>query len=127
MEKTSYRELLDRNTTRTNIGITKAAAAGTNGETPPVKKFWRSTRDKEILRSIRFFLWMLIHGGHKVGQFWDNIPSCVQRGRCTKCGVHKSMEHILTQCEEPGQKEVWDLASEMWQLKTGNGDPHSAK
>jgi ribonuclease HI len=119
MEKASYRELLDRNATRTNIGIAKAAAASTNGETPPAKKFWKSTRDKEISRSIRFFLWMLIHGGYKVGHFWDNIPSCIQRGRCTKCGVHESMEHILTQCEEPGQKEVWDLASEMWQLKTG--------
>jgi hypothetical protein len=29
------------------------------------------------------------------------------------------MEHILTQCQEPGQKEVWDLASELWQMKTG--------
>ncbi|KAJ7141073.1 hypothetical protein C8R44DRAFT_762658 [Mycena epipterygia] len=29
------------------------------------------------------------------------------------------MEHILTRCEEPGQKEIWDLASEMWQMRTG--------
>ncbi|KAJ7640020.1 hypothetical protein DFH06DRAFT_1138022 [Mycena polygramma] len=29
------------------------------------------------------------------------------------------MEHILTQCSEAGQKEIWDLASEMWRLKTG--------
>ncbi|KAJ7601722.1 hypothetical protein DFH06DRAFT_1024992, partial [Mycena polygramma] len=90
--------------------IAKAAAAGTNGETPPAKKFWRSTRDKDISRSIRFFLWMLLHGAYKVGQFWDNIPSCVQRGKCARFGVHESMEHILTQCCEPGQKEIWDLA-----------------
>jgi ribonuclease HI len=29
------------------------------------------------------------------------------------------MEHILTQCQESGQKEVWDIASELWQMKTG--------
>jgi ribonuclease HI len=29
------------------------------------------------------------------------------------------MEHILTECREPGQKEVWDLATQMWQKKTG--------
>jgi hypothetical protein len=39
--------------------------------------------------------------------------------QCTTCGVHESMEHILTQCGMPGQKEVWDLASNMWRLKTG--------
>ncbi|KAJ6488482.1 hypothetical protein C8R47DRAFT_480492 [Mycena vitilis] len=101
------------------MGIAKAAATTANGETPPAKRFWRSTKDKHISRSIRFFLWMLLHGAYKVGQFWDNIPSCVQRGKCTRCGVHESMEHILTQCSEPGQKEIWDLASEMWRLKTG--------
>ncbi|KAK6977101.1 hypothetical protein R3P38DRAFT_2428050, partial [Favolaschia claudopus] len=55
-----------------------------------------------------------IHDGYKVGKFWDNVPSHQARGQCTRCGVHESMEHILTQCAEPGQKEIWDLASEMW-------------
>ncbi|KAJ7640019.1 hypothetical protein DFH06DRAFT_1000884 [Mycena polygramma] len=79
MEKASYRELLDRNATRTNMGIAKAAAASVNGETPPAKKFWRSTKDKDISRSIRFFLWMLLHGAYKVGQFWDNIPRGLEK------------------------------------------------
>jgi hypothetical protein len=30
------------------------------------------------------------------------------------------MEHILTKCEAPGQEIVWDLASELWRLKTGD-------
>jgi hypothetical protein len=29
------------------------------------------------------------------------------------------MQHILTQWGIPGQKEIWDLASEMWRMKTG--------
>jgi ribonuclease HI len=119
MDKKSYRELLDRRATTANLAEAKAAAANATGGTPPARKLWRSTFDKDISRSIRFFLWMLIHGGYKVGKFWDNIPNLQHRGQCAKCGVHESMEHILTQCQEPGQKEVWDLASEMWQMKTG--------
>ncbi|KAJ6555929.1 hypothetical protein B0H19DRAFT_1262059 [Mycena capillaripes] len=50
-------------------------------------------------------MWMLFHEGYQVGIFWDNIPSSAQRG---KCGVHESIEHKLTECEEPGQKEIWE-------------------
>jgi ribonuclease HI len=119
MEGTSYRELLDRRATATNMALAKAAAANTEGGFPPSRKIWRSTFDKDISRSIRFFLWMLVHDGYKVGKYWDNVPTCQQRGQCGTCGVHESMEHILTQCAEPGQKEIWDLASEMWRMKTG--------
>ncbi|KAK6969611.1 hypothetical protein R3P38DRAFT_3336821 [Favolaschia claudopus] len=80
---------------------------------------WRSTRNKDISRSIRFFLWMLIHEGYKVGKFWNSVPTHQQRVICNICGTHETMDHILTQCTAPGQKEVWDLASEMWRLKTG--------
>jgi ribonuclease HI len=69
------------------------AAANATGDAPPAQKLWRSTFDKDISRSIRFFLWMLIHGGYKVGKFWDNIPNLQHRGQC---GVHESMEHVLT-------------------------------
>ncbi|KAJ7896637.1 hypothetical protein B0H14DRAFT_2170090, partial [Mycena olivaceomarginata] len=29
------------------------------------------------------------------------------------------MQHILTQCDAPGQEIVWDLASKLWRMKTG--------
>ncbi|KAJ7872909.1 hypothetical protein B0H13DRAFT_2236247 [Mycena leptocephala] len=106
MEGTSYRELLDRRATATNMALAKAAAADAKGGFPPARKIWRSTFDKDISRSIRFFLWMFC--------MMDNVPTCQQRGQCRACGVHESMEHILTQCAEPGQKEIWDLASEVW-------------
>ncbi|KAJ6471966.1 hypothetical protein C8R45DRAFT_836219, partial [Mycena sanguinolenta] len=41
------------------------------------------------------------------------------KGYCNRCETEESMNHILTECEEPGQKEIWDLASEMWRKKTG--------
>jgi ribonuclease HI len=120
MNRTSYRELLDRRATTANMALAKGAAADANGHSPPAHKIWRSTFDKDISRSIRFFMWMLVHNGYKVGKFWDNVPNCRQRGECVLCGVHESMDHILTKCKEPGQKEVWDLVSKMWRMRTGN-------
>ncbi|KAF8228996.1 hypothetical protein L208DRAFT_1402838, partial [Tricholoma matsutake] len=34
------------------------------------------------------------------------------------CGVPETMDHILTRCESPGQKEVWELAKQMWAQKS---------
>ncbi|KAJ6572831.1 hypothetical protein DFH09DRAFT_916468 [Mycena vulgaris] len=83
--------------------------------------YWPSgqlPRHKDFSRSIRFFMWMLVHGGYKVGQHWENIPGHQQKATCPYCEVTESMDHILTQCDLPGQELVWNLASELWQLKT---------
>ncbi|KAJ7255891.1 hypothetical protein B0H12DRAFT_1113300 [Mycena haematopus] len=57
--------------------------------------------------------------GYKVGKFWNNVPNFQHFGECPTCNnTWETMEHILTECAEPGQKEIWDLASDMWRLKT---------
>jgi ribonuclease HI len=43
-----------------------------------------------------------------------------ERAECQHCGTIESMEHILSQCEIPGQKEVWDLAKELWTKRNPN-------
>ncbi|KAF8214141.1 RnaseH-domain-containing protein [Mycena galopus ATCC 62051] len=136
MEKPTTHALLKRPATKRNMKLAKEAATTTEGN-PPARKIWRATRDKEISRSIRFFLWMLIHDGYKVGKFWSHIPGfrdghgfftgflrvlCNHDhwGECPTChNTWETMEHILTECAEPGQNEIWDLASDMWRLKTG--------
>ncbi|KAJ7146870.1 hypothetical protein C8R44DRAFT_598751, partial [Mycena epipterygia] len=32
----------------------------------------------------------------------------------------ESMGHIITQCDAPGQNEIWALARELWEMKTGD-------
>ncbi|KAJ7631436.1 ribonuclease H-like protein [Mycena polygramma] len=119
IDKPGYRQFLARPKTIENMALAQEAATGTDGEPPLKRAIWKSTRHKDISRSIRFFLWMLIHGGYKVGEYWENIPGHQHKAKCTRCGVYESMEHILTECAVPGQKEVWDLASEMWQKRAG--------
>ena len=41
---------------------------------------------------------------------------------CHFCGTTDSMEHILTECDAPGQNEVWALAKTLW-LKKLNSWP----
>ncbi|KAF8180507.1 ribonuclease H-like domain-containing protein [Mycena galopus ATCC 62051] len=116
METPAIHALLGRKATKKNIKLAKEAAADINGA-PPARKIWKSIRDKEISRNIWFFMWMLIHDGYKVGHFWDHIPEHRWKGYCTNCETSETMEYILTECNEPGQKEIWDLASEMWRKK----------
>ncbi|KAJ7165280.1 hypothetical protein C8R46DRAFT_1163679 [Mycena filopes] len=47
-------------------------------------------------------------------KIWKSSPEQKEHSNCAHCGKVDSMEHILSQCEIPGQKEVWDLAKRLW-------------
>ncbi|KAJ7257188.1 hypothetical protein B0H12DRAFT_1015589 [Mycena haematopus] len=80
---------------------------------PTTDAIWRSTRSRHIPRVSRNFLWKL----YRVGSFWEQIPDLEILGTCSACGALESMEHILLECVEPGQREVWNLAECIWQLR----------
>jgi len=61
---------------------------------------------------------MTTHDAYCIGKYWlkGNFREDIQsRSECTHCGVVESMDHILTQCESPGQKVIWDLAERLWE------------
>lgn len=119
MEEPKYQNALDRYATGKNV-TTALKAAGEHREVPPLQdQLWNSIRSKDIPRNIRFFLWMMIHDGYKIGNYWKNIAGYAERGTCSECGVVETMEHILITCKARGQAEVWKIASELWQKKTG--------
>ncbi|KAJ7125577.1 hypothetical protein C8R43DRAFT_958316 [Mycena crocata] len=114
----SYQAALDRFHTARNMVYAQDAAIDLKGETPSQRQIWKSVRHKDLSRTIRFFLWMLIHNGYKVGSYWNRISGSEHRGVCDKCGVEESMDHILTKCKENGQKQIWKLASKLWFKRT---------
>lgn len=59
-----------------------------------------------------------MHRAYKIGQYWKNIPGWEHREKCQVCGEEESMNHILLECEEPGRREVWKLAEELWKKKS---------
>ncbi|KAJ6493944.1 hypothetical protein C8R47DRAFT_1176477 [Mycena vitilis] len=103
-----------RKTTEANIKLIQDAGKLQRGKTPTVASIWKS---------IKTFLWKSIHGAHRVGKFWINIPGYEDRATCNACGEVESLEHILLKCRCPGQADIWKLASELWAKKFGAMPP----
>ncbi|KAJ7839277.1 hypothetical protein B0H13DRAFT_1650266, partial [Mycena leptocephala] len=119
MESAAYQETLDRPTTSKNTVYAQDAATDSKGEAPSVEQVWRSVRNKDISRSIRFFLWMVIHEGYALGDRWKHFSGYEDRGECKHCGIPEDIGHILTRCDASGQDMAWDLVSELLHLETG--------
>ncbi|EIW64291.1 RnaseH-domain-containing protein [Trametes versicolor FP-101664 SS1] len=71
---------------------------------------WKGIRAQHVRRSFRDFWWKAIHGALKIGRYWDNIPGYEQRANCNHCGCLETLEHIILECDAPGQGEIWELA-----------------
>ncbi|KAJ7133770.1 ribonuclease H-like domain-containing protein [Mycena crocata] len=113
-------KLKKRTRTKINIEKAKAEAEDNFGYVPTEGKIWRSFRNKDLSRQQQHFLWMTTHDAYLTGTHWlrdSNSEEKRERGECQHCGKVDSMEHILTQCEVPGQKEVWALAKELWEKR----------
>ncbi|CAK5263304.1 unnamed protein product [Mycena citricolor] len=125
MKTEKYQDALDRKATKRNIEI---AQNETSVEEPEPKgaateaQIWTATRHKDFSRSVRYFLWMLIHDGYKVGKHWEKIPGHNEKAHCSHCGEDslETMEHILLKCQATGQEEIWKLASKLWTMRTGS-------
>jgi hypothetical protein len=103
--------------TLTNLDLTRWAVKDLSDKLPINRAIWKSIRNKEITRKIREFLWKFMHNAHKCGKFWDNIPGFEQRALCPACNEEETMEHILLECNAPGQNIVWKLTKELWLRK----------
>jgi ribonuclease HI len=111
------KEITPRNSTVINLDITRHAVKDLSNKLPSDATIWHSIRNKDITRTIRVFLWKMLHKTQKCGDYWLNIPGFEHRANCTVCRVDESMSHILTECPIPGQKEIWDLTRRLWEKK----------
>ncbi|KAE9396438.1 hypothetical protein BT96DRAFT_1040004 [Gymnopus androsaceus JB14] len=117
MKTKAYQKALDHWATNMGIGRAKASAVKICGKTPSDGAVWKSMHHRDISRKIRNFLWMTAHSGYKVGEYWETIPTYENRAPCRNCGVTENMDHILFECQAPGQKEIWELAEKLWENK----------
>jgi ribonuclease HI len=100
-----------------NLDITRHAVKRVTCHLPTDTTIWHSLRSKDVTRTIRVFLWKVMHKAHKCGDYWLKIPEFEHCSNCPECGVEDSMAHILTECNILGQIEVWDLTTEIWLKK----------
>ena len=60
------------------------------------------------------FFYKALHGSHKIGRYWLNIPTLEERCFCQECKSDKSMDHILTECEHSTRTLIWEKAKTLW-------------
>ncbi|KAF8127511.1 hypothetical protein K438DRAFT_1472235, partial [Mycena galopus ATCC 62051] len=82
--------------------------------TPTDKAIWKSIWSRDIQQSTHNFLWKCIHNIFVVGNFWEHIENLEILGRYPHCKVDESLEHIMLDCDAPGQHQIWRLCADMW-------------
>ncbi|EJD37978.1 hypothetical protein AURDEDRAFT_21821, partial [Auricularia subglabra TFB-10046 SS5] len=114
-----------RRSTFININRARCSVAEINNRWPTQQEVWISLRSRDIYKPTREFLWRLVHGTQKVGNFWLNVPNRQMLSECPPCTTTESMDHILLECEAPGQAIVWAEARELWS-RTGEQWPEQS-
>lgn len=77
-------------------------------------KLWLSLKHEDIRLPISDFLWKMMHGALRCGNFWAKISGLEERVQCPHCETIETQEHILVKCKAAGQREIWKLAAELW-------------
>ncbi|KAF8207747.1 hypothetical protein K438DRAFT_1575544, partial [Mycena galopus ATCC 62051] len=106
-----------RKSTEINLERIKCSISEIFNIQPTTEAIWSAIRSKPIPHLTRNFLRRCTHNIYHVGSFWEQVPNLEILGRCSLCEAPESMEHILLECEKPGQREVWRLAENLWQLR----------
>ncbi|KAJ7328386.1 hypothetical protein DFH08DRAFT_709582 [Mycena albidolilacea] len=112
----AYRAIREERT-KAKMERAKAEAEDNYGSIPTEEKIWKSFQCKDLSKQCQYFLWMITHDAYYVGTHWlreGTSPEMQERGICKHCDIPETMEHILSQCEAPGQGEIWELAKELW-------------
>ncbi|KAG1801048.1 uncharacterized protein BJ212DRAFT_522845 [Suillus subaureus] len=56
-----------------------------------------------------------------MGEFWDKIPNCENRGKSGLYDLPESMEHILIDCDRSSAScIIWRAASDLWCMRESN-------
>ncbi|KAJ7506053.1 hypothetical protein B0H11DRAFT_1707609 [Mycena galericulata] len=114
---TSMRDKPSRKSTLSNLDRIRYSIAEIFGYQPTDSAIWTSLRSNNMTRLSRAFLWKSLHDIYRVGFFWEHIPNLENLAQCPTCKVPDSLEHIMLECEAPGQRQVWQLTERLWRLR----------
>ncbi|KAH7914514.1 ribonuclease H-like protein, partial [Hygrophoropsis aurantiaca] len=107
-----------RRATIINLDIIRHAIHNHSGKWLTDESIWTANKSDLLTNQFKQFIFRATHGSFKIGDYWNNIPGYEQRARCSACDdQNESMEHILTECPNNHQKEIWKLAKNLWPHK----------
>lgn len=102
------------------LDITRYAVESVSSSLETDGAIWQGCRHRDISKKVQMFLYKSLNNAYRIGDFWSQIPTYEHRARCRLCqGEVDSMEHILTHCNDPVRKIIWDLAKNTWPTKHG--------
>ncbi|EJD32435.1 hypothetical protein AURDEDRAFT_77673, partial [Auricularia subglabra TFB-10046 SS5] len=104
----------ERQGTLINVGRTRSSLAEFNGKWPSIQDVWKSIRTKDFYKPTREFMWRTLHSTQKIGNFWHRIPHREGLAECPPCETLESMDHILLECDAPGQNAIWRETRLLW-------------
>ncbi|KAF8054840.1 hypothetical protein FPV67DRAFT_1752441 [Lyophyllum atratum] len=107
-----------RTRTERNLDKIKLSLERKQGSRPTTERIWKKIRNKDFSRQARYWLWMSIHDAYWIGSHWTKPQfdeEFQERAICKHDGCIESMEHILTECESPGQRQVWEDTKSLWE------------
>ncbi|KAG2069423.1 RnaseH-domain-containing protein [Suillus decipiens] len=95
---------IERRVTTNYLDITRYAIQDITGN-----------KNKDIPKNIRQFFFKALHGTHRIGKYWLNIPTLEIHAKCAHCHNNiENMEHILTNCPANAQSTIWKLTKTIW-------------
>ncbi|KAK0244533.1 hypothetical protein EDD85DRAFT_945872 [Armillaria nabsnona] len=101
LRKRNNEKLTRRRTTVENVKQAQRGAIESFGFKPTESALWKLLRHKDINRNTTYLLWMAMHDTYRIGAKWLHFGA--------QYHSLEDMAHIMTSCESPGQKEVWEL------------------
>jgi hypothetical protein len=109
----------DRKMTVINLDGIRCCVQQASGYLPTDKAIWTSIRSQTIPRVTRNFLWKCIHNTFRLGDFWYHIEELRQLADCPHFNTNENLEHIMLDCDAPGQRQIWALCAKLWGYKWG--------
>ncbi|KAJ7772665.1 hypothetical protein DFH07DRAFT_733919 [Mycena maculata] len=113
----SMRDKPMRKSTFSNLDRIRCSIAEVFEYKPTDSAIWISLRSNNISRQSCNFLWKSLHDIYRVRFFWDHMPNLEHLVQCPTCEVPESLEHIMLECDAPGQHQVWLLTERFWRLR----------
>ena len=103
-----------RRTSDWNVEMVQDALQETYGTKPTTERVWLATKQKDLTRKTRDFLWKSVQGTYKIGTYWSNIDGYQERAICPSCDETEDMGHILLKCRAGVREKAWELANSIW-------------
>lgn len=102
-----------------HLDMTRYQVEEATGVLPTDATIWKSLRCPDLTRKVQEFLWKTMHNAHRCGDWWRNIANYEFRADCPNCKTEESIEHILCECDIPGQNQIWSLVNNALTNKLG--------